>query len=228
MKYRIIQTYVAQVRQQCQFIIMAHTDIRAASAKGAEAFTERKHGDLETGLRMGEDADRELWYAVQAFATSVANVDKTLWLNRGGSEAAREPVRNVLGVDQDSVSMEQVRKIRNHLDHYDAKINEWAKSSEGLKIEGVGAPLSVSGHTDKAQWRGYDPATDTLSFWDKSAELGPIEVEARRLIRLAEDIASRCPGCMDEGTEHPVTFPVRRGFPAEDDQQESPAVDDST
>jgi hypothetical protein len=170
---------------------------------------------------MHHDANRELWYSAQALMTAVANVDKVLWLNRGGSEVAREPVRRAFGIDADTVAMEQARKIRDRFDHYDDLIRRWAKSDEGLKIEGIGAPLEIAGHTHMAQWRGYDPATDTLSFWDLSVELTPIEEEARRLIPLAEDIANRCPGCMDEGREHPVTFQVARGFPAEYNPPES-------
>jgi hypothetical protein len=253
MKYATVQVYVEQVQRQCQFIVMAHAGILAASAKIGEAAQVRKRfyaeegayhrarfqhptdggsapdpAQLDLGVRMHEDAERELWYSAQAMMTAVANVDKTLWLNRGGSEKAREPVRRVLGVDDDSASMEQARDIRNYFDHYDKKINEWAKSSEGLKLSGIGGPLKISGHSDKAQWQSYDPATDTLSFWDLSVALAPIAQEARRLIPIAEDIASKCPGCMDEGKEHPVTFPIARGFPAGDAPQGSPAEGNGT
>lgn len=214
MKYEIIQAYVRQIRQQCQFIIMAHADLRAAAAKSGEAFEIRKYGDRAAGIRMGQDAERELWYAAQAMMTAVANVDKTLWLNRGSSERAREPVRAALGIDGDSVSMKTARKIRDRFEHYDDLINQWAKSEEGLQVEVIGRSPRIIGHSDKVQWRGYDPSTDTLSFWDLSVELAPIEQEARRLIPLAEDIATKCAGCMDEGKDHPVTFPVERGYPA--------------
>ena len=234
MKYELIQTYVRHVHQQCQFVVMAHADLRAASVRRQQASQlQRKAmraGDTATGRdakRMSDDADRELWYAAQALMAAVANVDKTLWLKRGKSQQAREPVRAALGVEDDSTSTEVAREIRNHIEHYDDNINKWAKSSEGLKIEVIGPTPRITGHTSKVRWRGYDPATDTISFWGLSVELSPIEQEARRLIPIAEDILSVCPQCMDEGKEH-VMSPVEPGFPAAYDPQGSSAEDGRT
>jgi hypothetical protein len=167
---------------------------------------------------MGDDASRELWYSAQAMMTAVANVHKALWGNGKGDVATREPVRLALAIDTDSAISLEARKMRNNFDHYEDRIRTWAESREGLMLEGVGPRPLIDGHTQMALWRSYDPATDTLSFWDSSLSLTAIEQEAQRLIPIAEDIARQCPECMDEGREHRrVTFPIRRGFPAEAD-----------
>lgn len=200
---------------------MAHQDILAAGAKAQQASQMRKQARLgndsdarEIALRVGEDAQRELWYAAQAMMTAVANVHKVMWGNGKGDVPAREPVRSALGVDRGSAISKEARDMRNNFDHYEDRIREWAESDEGLMIEGLGGPPVVIGHTPKVHWRNYDPATDTLWFWGASLDLAAIEIEARRLIPIAEQIASMCPQCMDEGREHPDTFPVRPGFPA--------------
>jgi hypothetical protein len=233
-KYEIVQAYVEQVRQQCQFVVMAHADLRAASARHQQALAtwkramrERDWTEAAPHARARDDATRELWYAAQALMTAIANIDKALWLKRNGSEKGREPVRAALGVKDDSTSTEVAREIRNHLEHYDDNINRWAKSSEGLKIEVVGATPVITGHTDKVLWRGYDPAADVISFWGLSVELSPIEQEARRLIPIAEHVLSLCPQCVDEGKEHVMHQPAP-GFPAAYDPQGSPAEDGCT
>jgi hypothetical protein len=144
------------------------------------------------------------------------------------SETARAPVREALGVIEDSASTKTARKVRDVLEHYDQKINEWSKphAREGLKLRIIGPPISIVGHTVKAVWEGYDPGTDTVSFWDLSVKLGPIVREAQRLIPIAEDVERKCPSCMDEGREHPVSFPVEREYPAGYDLPESPEGDD--
>lgn len=211
----MLQTYVKQVREQCQFIIMAHAGIRAAIDLGNRAHQERRHGDVDVGLRMGEDAIRELWYSAQAMMTATANVHKLAWgLGKGASAQAREPIRYALEIDDSSAISKEARDMRNNFDHYEDRIREWAESGEGLKIEGVGGPISVNGHTSRAQWRNYDPATDSLWFWGESIYLGDIEQEARRLIPITEDVARRCPECMEKGREHIVRFPIPRGYPA--------------
>jgi hypothetical protein len=215
LKYRILQTYVKQVREQCQFIIMAHAGIRAAVDLGSRACQERRQGDVDLGLRMGEDAYRELWYSAQAMMSAVANVHKLAWgLGKGASAQAREPIRRALEIDRSSAISKDARDMRHNFDHYEDRIREWAESGEGLKIEGVGGPLSINGHTCRTQWRNYDPVTGTLWFWGKSIDLGAIEREARRLIPITEDITRLCPECMEKGREHIVRFPVPRVYPA--------------
>jgi hypothetical protein len=214
-QFRIVQVYVAQVLQQCQFIIMAHADMRRASAKSVEAFYVRKdRARLEEGIRMGQDADRELWYAAQALMSAAANVAKVLWGKNATIAATREPVRNALGV-ADGVTWQAARHVRNNFDHYDDRIREWNESGEGLQVEGIGGPAKIVGHTRRAQWRNYDPQNDTLYFWGVVLPLGDIEAEARRLIPVAEDVLNLCPGCVDEGRSHPIVLSRERGYPAE-------------
>jgi hypothetical protein len=161
---------------------------------------------------MGEDANRELWYAAQSLLSAAANVTKVLWGTKA-TGAAREPVRKTLGVTDGEI-WQVARKIRNSFDHYDERIQEWNESGEGLKVEGIGGRPKIVGHTNRAQWRNYDPRNDTLYFWDDALRLSDIEAEARRLIPIAADVLNLCPECVDEGRPHPVTFHRERGFPA--------------
>lgn len=215
MDFQTVQIYTRQVLQQCQFIIMAHTEMRRASEESATAFYIRKDQTrLQEGIRMGEDAQRELWYAAQALMSAAANVAKVLWGKNATIAATREPIRKALGVD-DGVIWQAARNVRNNFDHYDDRIREWNESGEGLKIEGIGGPATIIGPSRRAQWQNYDPQTDTLYFWGVALPLGDIEIEARRLIPVAEDVLNLCSGCVDEGRAHPITFHRERGYPAE-------------
>lgn len=204
---------------------MGYRALLAASAKADEArqlripagvpFHQRDPADLERGIELAREADRELWFAAQAMMSAVANVHKLLWGNQKARDvAARAPIREALGITDESPISTDARRMRNNFDHYDDRIGAWVESGEGLRIRGTGGAPKIVGHTIKAQWERYDPSTNTLSFWGESISLAAIAGEAQRLIPIADEIEARCAGCMDQGKDHPVLFPQAPSYPS--------------
>ncbi|MGA9150628.1 MAG: hypothetical protein WBZ36_08620 [Candidatus Nitrosopolaris sp.] len=75
------------------------------------------------------------WLSVQSFLITVANISKILWPSQQcGKEVSsrREALRILLSVDDSSPIRE--KEFRNHFEHYDSRIEQWAKDYEGKTI----------------------------------------------------------------------------------------------
>jgi hypothetical protein len=75
-----------------------------------------------------KDSIDRFWLAVESFLISVANISKILWPSAPlGSELSnrRGDLRLYLSIDDNSPL--KSRTFRNHFEHYDSRIEEWAK-----------------------------------------------------------------------------------------------------
>jgi hypothetical protein len=65
------------------------------------------------------------WLAVESFLMSVANISKILWPSAPELSNRRKDLRVYLSIDDNSPL--RSRTFRNHCEHYDERIEEWAK-----------------------------------------------------------------------------------------------------
>jgi hypothetical protein len=163
-----------QLTGQCEFALMAAEDINAA-LKNVEAKNDR------------------LWFSLNAFLTAVANVSKMLWPNPNRKTAKQFPdrgtdLRKSLGVSDDSPL--QHRRVRNHFEHIDERVEEWWLESErhniALRIIG---PLGgvIEGLDEKEFFEQFDPGQPAVAFQGDIFELQPIATEVADLLgRLRE------------------------------------------
>lgn len=58
------------------------------------------------------------------------------------------------------------REIRDHLEHFDERLDDWAETSVGKSIvqDLIGGPNAIVGIADEDMMRWYDPATHSLRF----------------------------------------------------------------
>ena len=70
------------------------------------------------------------------------------------------------------------RRLRNHLEHYDERLDNWAASSTNKNIVdgwvGARSGIGGSGIADSDIMRLYDPATHTFVFRGESFDLQAI------------------------------------------------------
>jgi hypothetical protein len=104
MLLRILQR---EIERQCKFALIAAQDINQA---------------LQT-----VDPDR-LWYSVQAFLVAAGNVSKLLWPPRPRIPERGPELRASLSID--NASPLELRTFRDHFEHFDERIEIWAKSSQ--------------------------------------------------------------------------------------------------
>jgi hypothetical protein len=134
------------------------------------------------------------WASIQNMLTAVANISKACWGQGGKLAEERRPLRESLRIADDSPLANT--DLRNHLEHYDERLDRWYETSENKNhadflIGPAGRMVAGRGIGDKDVFRHFDPATGDVVFWgvhysipvllNAIAALKPIaEAEARK------------------------------------------------
>jgi hypothetical protein len=128
--------------------------------------------DLDQSLR-ANDMDR-IWYSVQAFLVAAGNISKLLWppdpqLPERGAE-----LRASLSVD-DNFPLEP-RTFRNHFEHFDERLEQWATSSErhNFADSNVGPTDMIVGLEPGDYLRNFDTKKFAVTFRGDEYPLKPV------------------------------------------------------
>ena len=108
---QLLQLLIREIRLQCRFALFAYNDLQEA-------------------LRP-LDIERAFFF-VHAFLSHAANVSKLLWPSRSASKVRGERLRSELSIINGSPI--ELRSFRNHLEHYDERLEDWASSSQRRNI----------------------------------------------------------------------------------------------
>ena len=139
---------------------------------------------------------------LHSFLTHSANISKLLWpVGSNENKSLELPddnpekvrvlrainLRNILQLSKSHYQL-QNRKLRNHLEHYDERLDDWAKSSKNhnIVIDFIGSYDSVIGieQTDRMRW--YDPRTRMFYFRGEKFDLENIHSEVIELMKKVE------------------------------------------
>ena len=147
-------------------------------------FALRAIADLEQGLAHG--AMDRIWSSMQAFLVATVNVSKLLWPTKDRDVARGVELRRVLKVDEGSPLSPGT--LRNHFEHFDQRLDSWARSSERNSVadSNVGPPGMIDGLDAGDDIRNYDPTTQTVTFRGDVYHLGPVIAALRELHALAK------------------------------------------
>jgi hypothetical protein len=222
------QIFYHEIKRQCAFALMAYEDIkqalneyhrpRPASPKPnsedvaqirlSMARREQWLRAMATYDQQREAAHERLWYSVQAFLGAAGNISKLLWpAYRKGEELIpqRGPeLRASLAVEEDSPLAP--RTLRNHFEHFDARLEAWAVSStpRGFVDSNIGPASMVSGFDPGHCLRNFDTVNFAVTFQGETYRLRPI-IEAIQAIyqRATEKLRERAWGIPDptQGTQ---------------------------
>lgn len=159
----VLSIFQLEVERQCRWVRLAAVDLNAA-------------------LHV-HDSDR-CWASLAALLTAAANVSKLLWGGKGGLKAARRPLRESLGVNDEDSPLYS-RRLRNLFEHFDEKIDEWASvDPDGTYVDSNIGPMSLG--IPRERWlRHFDPDTATVTFRGETFELQPLVDAATELERTA-------------------------------------------
>jgi hypothetical protein len=155
--------FLGEIQRQCNFAIIAYEAMKTSVKK----------------MKSGDNKELDLfWYSVQSFLVAVANISKILWPSAPcGSELSPEveargtALRELLAVD-DSSALKR-REFRNYFEHYDFRIEEWAKKTTDLTIvdSNVVPSYVIAGYNTISKMRNFDPDKYELMFRDRSYQL---------------------------------------------------------
>jgi hypothetical protein len=191
----VLKTFQREVEQQCRFALIAAEDMILAlqeweglSDEMEDRFEELVRQWMASRGQSGptlavvgvqnefgdwwerHDAVRDrFWYSVQSLLMAAANVSKLLWPVYWKGEKLLpdrgEELRKSLGIG-DKHSPLSDRTLRNHFEHYDARLEHWAATSEERNMHDLGVTSfgSVSASADSAQAGSGDPGDQMRSF----------------------------------------------------------------
>jgi hypothetical protein len=164
----LLQAFQTQLDLQFEFVLRAAVDLNAALVNGDP---------------------RATFYAIQNLLNAAANASKVLWGSGGKLAAVRLPLRESIGVTDESPL--HIPSMRNNFEHLDERIDVWwAKTKtrgnidlnimpRGMIHRAVADPLD--------EFRNFDPITTDLTFWGQEFNLRALVEEVNRLsLKLKE------------------------------------------
>jgi hypothetical protein len=200
------QVFHREVERQCTFALMAYEDLRQALAvlqrpspapprpdfadpaqvQASMVRYERWTAALDVHQQEQAAAIDRFWYAIQAFLGAAGNISKLLWPNYQNRKARlpeRGPdLRASLYVGEHSPL--EPRTFRNHFEHFDERLEEWAVSSTPRRlIDANIRSMGMLGHAEPGNClRNFEAATSTVTFRGDRYHL-PTIVEAIEQLR---------------------------------------------
>ncbi len=152
--------FLIEIEKQCKFGIMASYD-------------------LENALK-SHNMDR-LWYSVQGILLAAGNISKLFWPGNSRSVNRGNELRTLLSVNDQSALAP--RTFRNHFEHFDERLEQWASSSTRHNIvdSSVLPPGVIQGIDAGDFLRNLDPTTWSVTFRGDSYDLRPVVQEITRL-----------------------------------------------
>lgn len=186
-----------------QRVYLSEIDIQASHAKRALAAMKAA---LEV-RRSGGDFEfhKEVFRNAHSFLTHASNISLLFWPSTPSqkkNETAYEYGRRLHKLDKvrraehlraifHDVSLERLkdRTLRNHLEHYDERLDDWRQDHHGMLADTIASPGSIVGirPTDAMRW--LDPSTLRFHFRGAVFDLLPLAEEIEIVRAFAEEQA---------------------------------------
>jgi hypothetical protein len=161
MEKMVLKIFQREIERQCKFAIIAVEQI--------------KMGLADTNLDL-------VWYAIQSFLVAVGNISKIFWPSNSKYQNPKyqkyqkrgEELRKSLSIEDDSPI--RPRNFRNHFEHFDERLENWATSSKRHNfVDSNIGPSNMITEIDPEDFlRNFDPTSWTLTFRGDKYELKPI------------------------------------------------------
>ncbi len=177
------ELFAEESLNQCIFSLISYDDLISVTKK--EPFDNNR-----------------FWHSIHGFLVNVGNISKLLNLqvtNRGRIDQNLEKVQKSLQkyFNINPTSLIANRKLRNHFEHYDERLYEWANNSQGsimvtYHIGSVEKNLDDFFIPDANYkiFKRYDPETYTLEFKGDCINLDQLSDEVLELKNKLEEYFS--------------------------------------
>ncbi len=159
MDKHILRIFQHEVERQCKFAIIAAQDLQASLQAHDIAHMDR------------------IWYSIQSFLIAAGNVSKLLWPSCPHIPERADELKKSLDVDENSPL--SPRTFRNHFEHFDERLEQWALSSKRRNFvdSNVGPAGMISGIDRKDYLRNFDTGKNAVTYRGDEYCLQPL-VEA--------------------------------------------------
>jgi hypothetical protein len=160
MELMLLRTFQSQVALQCKFLLLAASEVnRAVRDRNTES----------------------AFYALQNLLNAGANISKALWGQSGKLENDRKPIRDSIGIGDDSPLRDVT--MRNNFEHFDERLDRWwqqSTSHNNLDLM-IGPKNMIAGADDMDKFRHFDPTTADIVFWGQEFNLQKLVGEVQRI-----------------------------------------------
>ena len=165
MDNQLLQLLVREIGLQCRYSLFAYNNLQ-------RTFT--THSIEET------------FFFVHAFLSHGANVSKLMGPSRPASSARGKLLRRELGVADRSPI--ELRSFRNHLEHYDERLEDWASSSQRRNIADMNVMprTAISGVDEGDFHRNLNPQTKEFYFRGEGYDLPVVAQELENVANAAQ------------------------------------------
>lgn len=194
------RVYVGEIKSQCQFALNAVGGLNRALQQ------------LGAGVQM-EQAQRNFFHAevfrqIHSFLTHTSNVSRLFWPpvpKRRDAESEAEYHARIQPLDkvQRSMSLRQLygiddthclrnRTLRDHLEHYDERLDHWRQTSTNRNIasDTIGPRNSIVGLAATDMMRWFDPSTNAFLFRGEEYNLQELATAVDVLLPLSVRLES--------------------------------------
>jgi hypothetical protein len=131
MDRQLLRLFQKQVGFQCVVALIAANQLQVAAIRSQAVPPESR-----------EDTMSAVWAAVQGLLTANANIAKLCWGQGNKYEVERKPLRDSLGIGDDS-PLKDVW-MRNRFDRYDEDLDDWwQKSSDHNHLAMASSPPTL-------------------------------------------------------------------------------------
>jgi hypothetical protein len=171
MDLMLIRIFQSQVEIQLKALLDAHARLLNALERSKDDWRDRAAFD-------------EIWFSIEQLLTAAANVSKALWGQGTPMNEARRPLRESLGIDDSSQFSE--RRMRNHFEHFDERVDEWwiKSPSHNLADRNLGPIGMIQGLDEISMFRQFDSDTMEVIFWGDAFSIADIVAEASRILPI--------------------------------------------
>ena len=149
----ILRIFQREIERQCRFAIIAVQDLQKAL--------------------QAPDMNR-VWYSIQSFLVAAGNVSKLLWPSSAHIPDRAKELRNSLGVNDSSPLAP--RNFRNHFEHFDERLEDWATSSKRKNfVDSNVVPSGMISEIDPGDYlRNFDTTKNAVTFRGDEYNLKPM------------------------------------------------------
>ena len=136
-------------------------------------FAQRSYAEFEKAIA-SNDTD-SVFYSLHHFIIHLTNVDKLLDVRPETDRA------HILSghVDIANVDLKPIRRLRNHLEHFDERLDAWIANHDGHAFFDMNIVTGATGFPEKTFLRAIDG--DVFKFYGEAFPLVPILESAKRL-----------------------------------------------
>ena len=173
--------FLSEIKREWTFAFMDHKQM-------SKSIAEMSSGNSEELNRF--------WHSVPSFLVAVANISKILcpsqWKYNGHLPdiSIRDELRKLLGINDSSIY--KSREFRDHFEHYDLRIEEWARNTtDGLIVDSNVVPsYLIAGYTKESTMRNFDPETQELSFHNRKYDIRSVVNTIQTLLENTNQVES--------------------------------------